>query len=345
MSSEFVEMELAPAEIKAGHLVTAQSYLIDRIVPDCEIIALPGKSAHGGRVRFRRAPHAAPARAGGLAGLIGRTRPPRQIDGWTVLDFRTHHPQNWAHFLNDHLPLFFKICDTLDLDWADTLIVTPENTPDYIHAAAEFFGVQLLASDAALRGDGIEFEVSPWVGMRAVRADWARLPRVTAAVAAATAQGMDIPRRVFLARRGTRNLSNQAEVDSFLAARGFVTIYPEEMPVRDQFRLFRDAETIVAVHGAGLAPLLYRPGDARLHQLIEILPCGHMTDVFRLTAQQVDVAWIGVRGRLKPAYVAPAYDLDAVFKMFSLDSFSVDTRSLAQAFALAEHPIEERNDV
>ena len=65
------------------------------------------------------------------------------------------------------------------------------------------------------------------------------------------------------------------------------------------------------------------------------MPCGHMTDVYRVMAGQLGCGWIGVRGRIKPEYVRPAYELGAVFKEFSLDSFEVDLAALGLAFDLA----------
>ena len=59
-----------------------------------------------------------------------------------------------------------------------------------------------------------------------------------------------------------------------------------------------------------------------------------MTDVFRVMAAQVGCTWIGVRGRMKPEYVGPAYDLDTPFRKFSLDGFEVDPVSLERAFEL-----------
>ena len=122
---------------------------------------------------------------------------------------------------------------------------------------------------------------------------------------------------------------------------GFQTIYPEDLPVAEQFRLFNAAESIVAVHGAGLAPLLYRHPQGRLRTLVEILPAGHMTDVFRSMAQQVDCNWIGVRVLIKPQYVRPAYALGQGFTRFSLDGFEADPAALERALDMAgvsEHP-------
>ena len=170
-----------------------------------------------------------------------------------------------------------------------------------------------------------------------------RLPGPAHALAATLAgapPGRSLPRRVFLSRKDTRVPSNAAEVEGFLGARGFKTVYPEDLSASDQMHLFAGAEEMVAVHGAGLAPLLYCGAGAGLEggprRLIEVLPCGHITDVYRVIADRVGCAWIGVRGRLKPEYIRPAYDIGAGFSKFSLDSFEIDIAALEEAFALSD---------
>jgi capsular polysaccharide biosynthesis protein len=140
--------------------------------------------------------------------------------------------------------------------------------------------------------------------------------------------------RVFLARRSRRAIANEAEIEAFLGGRGYVKVYPEDLDVAGQFRLFREAESMVAIHGAALAPLLYQSRLPRLGELVEILPAGHMSDNFRVIAQQIGLPWVGVRGRIKPGYVRAAYDFDRRFGAFSVDAFEVDPVSLDRALGL-----------
>ena len=65
-----------------------------------------------------------------------------------------------------------------------------------------------------------------------------------------------------------------------------------------------------------------------------------MTDVYRGMSQQVGCAWIGVRGRIKPEYIRPAYVLDTPFTRYSLDNFEVDPASLDLALdMIADAPL------
>lgn len=343
-----MEIEIPSTPMRAATLVAPPSYLIDRFLPDCEIIALPPKPTQGGTIRYGVGPLPAPPPPTGIKSRIKRMIQKRTVlpeGSPPVIDFRPFHPGNWAHYIASHLPLYFHICDALGRDWQDVPIVLPVKTPRYIREISTLLGLKTLITDDQLVGEGVLFEMAAHSGpLRRMRPQWVRSPKVWAAVEQVVAHGTaDIPRRVFLSRCDTRKISNLAEVEAFLAPYGFVTMCPEQLSPADQFRLFREAETIVAIHGAGMAPLLYRSEDARLRQIVEIQPCGHMADVYREMSELVGCGWIGVRGRIKPEYVAPAYDFSPRgFTGYSLDDFEVDPQALERAFALAQYPIEKK---
>ena len=76
-----------------------------------------------------------------------------------------------------------------------------------------------------------------------------------------------LPRRFYVDRRGSpaRPLLNEAEVIERLLPLGFTPVRPETLSFPQQLRLFRNAEAIVAPHGAALTNLLWcRPGCAVL---------------------------------------------------------------------------------
>lgn len=333
--SEYV---IPSVSIPPGQLVTAQSFLIDRIKADVEIISLPEKTIPGGTVAWTTGPvQAVPQRAKRMRAFLPTPKAVAPEGRW-IIDLRRQSPSNWAHFLNNHLPLTFALTEKAGLDPAACLALLPKDTPGYILKVAALFGLEVMATDDLVEGTGLTYSVSPWIAVRAVRADWARLAQPAAVIETLKAEtpDQDLPRKVFLSRQDTRVLSNEAEIERLLAGRGFQKVYPETLSAADQLRLFRGAEEMVAVHGAGLAPLLYCTPGAGPRLLVEILPAGHMTDVFRAIAHRVGSAWIGVRGRIKPEYIRPAYQIDQdKFTAYSLDAFEVDPVSLEQAFDLA----------
>lgn len=319
-------------QTKPAEIISPPSFLIDRFVPDCEIIALPQKRVAGGTLALSLAQIIQePKPVTGLKQRLRRVSPKsRQMPG-LFCDLRHHTPQNWAHFLNNHLPYIFTACAEMDLAWSDVTLVLPEACPGYIRAAAAIFGFELVATDDLLQGQALLIEADPWTGCRSVRDAWVDIPQVVASLDLLPKKRA-LPEKVFLTRRTTRQLLNAAEIEAWLSARGFVTLVPEELSAADQMRLFREAREIVAIHGAALAPLLYCPAAGKLERLIELMPCGHMTDVYRVIADKVGVQWTAVRGRMKPEYIAPAYDFDKPFAQFSQDPFAVDLTALELAF-------------
>jgi capsular polysaccharide biosynthesis protein len=84
-----------------------------------------------------------------------------------------------------------------------------------------------------------------------------------------------IPGRRLYVTRGqqanNRRITNEAAVRVALTDRGFTTIDPGQLTVREQVRAFAEASIIVAPHGAALANLAFAsPGAA----VIELFPAG-----------------------------------------------------------------------
>lgn len=80
-----------------------------------------------------------------------------------------------------------------------------------------------------------------------------------------------MPKRFYVSREDARlrRVANEAEIASRLEDAGFRRVILKGMPIPAQVRLFRDAEAIVAPHGAGLAHIAWcRPGT----RVFEIFP-------------------------------------------------------------------------
>jgi hypothetical protein len=77
------------------------------------------------------------------------------------------------------------------------------------------------------------------------------------------------PEKIFLSRRGVqgRRLVNEVELQTALAARGFVSIEPTDLPVMEQAHLLNGARCVIAAHGAALTNLVFAPRGAFLMEL------------------------------------------------------------------------------
>lgn len=86
-------------------------------------------------------------------------------------------------------------------------------------------------------------------------------------------------KRIFISRGKAerRRIVNEKELEPFLEKSGFESVVLEDLPLREQIRLFASAEALVAPHGAGLINMIYmRPEKSRVTELYagkEPLPC------------------------------------------------------------------------
>ena len=75
-------------------------------------------------------------------------------------------------------------------------------------------------------------------------------------------QTFGLPRYFFIGRKhSSRGIQNNDQVESFFKDQGWAVIYLEDLSFRQQLSLFAGAKAVCALHGAGLANLVWsRPG-------------------------------------------------------------------------------------
>ena len=80
----------------------------------------------------------------------------------------------------------------------------------------------------------------------------------------------DLPRRIWIDRRGAlrRPLENEAQLIGLLEGAGVVPVQLEDMSLVEQAALFRQAELVVAPHGAGLANLVFGRAPCAVVELV-----------------------------------------------------------------------------
>ncbi|WP_237213216.1 FkbM family methyltransferase [Falsiroseomonas oryziterrae] len=124
-----------------------------------------------------------------------------------------------------------------------------------------------------------------------VRAGFARIAAEALRRHAALHGAADLPRRIYVSRQGAsrRRVANNDAVEEALAARGFVAVQLEKLDFFAQAALFAQAEAVVAVHGAGLANLLFNDGRAGA---VELYPAGDPQYHFALCAGASGCAYV-----------------------------------------------------
>ncbi|MEL6476489.1 MAG: glycosyltransferase family 61 protein [Pseudomonadota bacterium] len=120
--------------------------------------------------------------------------------------------------------------------------------------------------------------------------------------------------RLYLSRAGAKLRApvNGAELDALLEAHGFETLVASDANHPDQIARFSAAEVIVAVHGAGLANLLFAPEGARV---IEIFPGNFVKSTYWWMARRLGLQYravIGGPGDYDQRFEAPLADLEVI---------------------------------
>jgi Glycosyltransferase 61 len=78
--------------------------------------------------------------------------------------------------------------------------------------------------------------------------------------------------KVFIARRGARELRNHSDVERLLRAHGYTTVYMEDFSIIDQISIGTNAKHVVAIHGAAMA---YLALNRAVDSIIELSPIYH----------------------------------------------------------------------
>lgn len=251
--------------------------------------------------------------------LLNMLKPPpaMELGQQIFFDTRSDDYFNWSHQVN-----FYNTLALAARKWLneDLIIVLAAGMPKIVFDVYELFGFKAVATDGVVSGRQCLWDVPHWEtvssGRKILVPDDYDLPK------------FNTPRKVYISRRGFRAISNEAEVEAALP--DYTKIYTEDLSAAEQFALFRNATHIVAIHGAGLAPMQYRPRSEPPLRLVEIAPVGMLTRWFAIMCDQIGGRYIQVRGRIKPEYVRHLY-LDKPFVEFTNDSFEVDPESLRVA--------------
>jgi len=103
-------------------------------------------------------------------------------------------------------------------------------------------------------------------------------------------------RLLFLTRVGNapRKLTNADEVSRLLMAKGFVEIDTATLSFVDQARFFAAAERVVALHGAGMANLVY--SDPSNLRVLELFGRTFNSFDFRTMLRSLGASWVGLEG-------------------------------------------------
>lgn len=133
-------------------------------------------------------------------------------------------------------------------------------------------------------------------------------------------------KRVYIARRGRRRISNEGELAGVLARFGFTTVAMEDLSLDAQIAAVAGAEAVLAPHGAALSHLIHACDGAAV---VECMPPAYCNASFFVLAGACGLRYTAIGGEgsagWKTANAADASSMD----------FAVDPAKVGQALAAA----------
>ncbi len=254
-----------------------------------------------------------------------------------LLDVRGFEPNNISHLLMDIVPVCLFAREALG---SEMLCVFQKLHPPF-RALLEALGVNVLLSRRRLEGDIVHVR-----GVRGLCVydllEVFDCPSITFLPHVYDGLHFLSPIRaekIFIARRGERSLLNHADVERMLSARGYETVYMEDYSAAQKLGLAAQARQVVALHGAGMAPLIMSKG---LRSLVELLPPNYFDKYYPIClAGRVDRHVMALQSydeRIQhlgwptiSAYKAAPFAMDLGLLEAALDEAEAQVRPLAAA--------------
>jgi hypothetical protein len=244
-----------------------------------------------------------------------------------IFDTRYEVDSNVGHYIVDTIPKLLVARELISKREGRNVelhAVLKENSSGMSFQAFHAFGIPTIATERKLLGQIVRIEETlpeTFVAGRLLHADAplmvSSLPRLYKDFRATLLpEAGTTPEKVYISRRDSRTVENEEEVARFLEARGFKKYLFEtgELSLIEQWRVMAGASHIVAIHGAGLTPLILNsrglaraPGDRSGLRIVELHGAGYFVDFNRRLAAIANAHWCGVRGRITPEVVR---DLD-----------------------------------
>lgn len=240
-----------------------------------------------------------------------------------VYDARWIYSDNLAHLMGSHLGNLSLIKHVAGIGSKDCVVVLEKNSSRMTHNLFHLIGYETVETNRPVAGNVVEVEFNHDVAYHLI-------PNVPLLAPPDLKPGK--AEKIFISRRSSRRIRNEAEVIAIVRERGYETCYFEDIPMAEQWALVRDARSIVAVHGAALGYLNTKPGTpGRDYTLLEIFSPGLVVDCHRKATAVIGGQWVGCRGRITSDFTK-AVDESQDFKSLASIDFHVDPKALERAF-------------
>jgi capsular polysaccharide biosynthesis protein len=247
--------------------------------------------------------------------LYRHMRRPLRVSSGYVHDARYETDANVAHIIENVAPKLLLVEELR----ANLTVILSSSASQIGRRVYETLGFRVICTDRDVEGQlvlatsGVNGVYEPWnkTVFPSVSLDWCR----------------DTPRRVFIARRDRRRLVNSDEIETQLRRFGFTTLYFEDLPVAAQWTIARNAEAIVAIHGAAVSSVVFNDSGIKV---VELFHPGYVVDSMRHKVAANHGSWCGVTGRITPEVIREL-DQRKRSRAFAYQPITIDRTSLCMA--------------
>lgn len=221
--------------------------------------------------------------------------PPRRLPGTSALVGASGH-RNYYHWMFDMVPRIELILAARGAGSIDRWIL-PQTPLGAAARVLELCGVDQSRIHWHGRGAHAECErlvvsspPAPLGGATARSVAFLRercIPRELRA-------GTGARRRLFLARKATRRVSNMDAIEPVLRKHGVEVVTAEGLSFDEQVRLFAGASLLVGAHGAGLTNAIFMPAGSTL---VEVVPSWYAVACYLVMANEAGLRYRVIEGR------------------------------------------------
>lgn len=323
-------------------LYAPRTYLTDSYSPFVEEIYLPPVATHAGilRLEYNKQAEVGFSTRSLFKKLKLRFTKKLHNKEDVLLDLRDYSPANLAHAITIHLPIALYASEYLVTNgFLKPLLVFPKKIPAHVQSLFSELGFKFLLTDACVSGQVCRYELDSLICLRSTLPTLIKESLIRSEFPNKLLNAnINQSKKIFISRRDTRRLSNENKIEGFLEKRGYKKLYLEDYSVIEQLAIVSLADSIVAIHGAALGPLIFRAlFNKEPLKLIELFTPAHMSNVYRIVMHQIGGKWVGVRGKAWPKLIEQAYEceIDKV-RQYSLLDFEICLDSLELAMKKIE---------